>query len=368
MDQQYLKVLNYILENGIDNANDRTGHGRRRVFGIQERFDISEGKFPLVTTRKLNPMLPIVETCMFLSGQTNVSYLHEHGLKIWDKWALSKESVQRYFETLIERGMIEPQQAGYLMGSVDPLMLGDIGPMYGAMWRDFPRLDQNIHMLEATATVDDLPSDRAPLWRKAWEGFSEEEKASAPLDQFLLRNYYSTTDQINELIRNLKRDPYGSRHLVTAFNPSLNPIEGFDPDVQMLMGKGSLMACHAFFQVFVKPPKEEGGKKRLSLQFYMRSADVPVGSVANIAGYGFLAHALAHCLDMDADELIYTVGDAHIYLDQIEGVKEQIAREPRAVPTIRINPEKRDIFQITPADVIVDGYDPHPAIKYPVAK
>lgn len=366
--QAYQNLLQRILETGHDHAEDRTGKGRRRVFGVMERFDLSDGKFPLVTTREINPRMPILETLMFIGGHTNVAWLHQHNCHIWDQWAATLDSAKGYFGKLVERGLATPEQVEMLMAEADRDWMGEIGPMYGAMWRDWPRENEDIHLLEVTRTVDEVASDKREVWEQAWHGLTEAQKAEFPLDKWILRGYYSTVDQLNELRLNLLNDPYGSRHVVTALNPSFTPVSGLSPDQQIFVKKGSLMACHAMFQVFVTPPAFEGGKKRLSLSFYLRSADVPVGSAFNIAGYAFLAHLLAHVTDMEAHELIYTVGDAHIYFDQLEGVKEQLTREPRDTPRIRLNPDQRDLFKFTIDDVTIEDYNPHPKINYPVAK
>lgn len=364
----YLKLLDRIMHEGHDNAEDRTGKGRRRVFGVMERFDLSDGRYPLVTTRKINPANPILETLMFIGGHTNTAWLHEHDCKIWDQWAASTESARSLFTKMINKGIVTAEQAEMILAESGDDYVGEIGPMYGAMWRDWPRAEENIHMLEVVRTVDDMPSDRRSQWEAAWHDLPDEQKEQFPLEKWLLRGYYSTVDQLNELRLNLLKDPYGSRHVVTALNPAYTPVQGYAPDEQVFLKKGSLMACHAMFQVFVTPPAVEGGKKRLSLSFYLRSADVPVGSVFNIAGYAFLAHLLAHVTDMDTHELIYTVGDAHIYFDQIEGVKEQLTRTPREGPRIKLNPEQKDLFQFKLSDVQIEGYNPDPIINYPVAK
>lgn len=366
--RQYLDLLRIIRYYGIDFKDDRTGHGRRRFFGAMLRFDISNGKYPLVTTRKLFPLGPIKEMLMFIRGETNIKFLHDRQSKIWDQWAVTDKTYEAYFQNLVDLGKATPEQAAFLAMSAKKDAIGEIGPMYGAMWRCWPITNLQIDERTIRRTVDELPSDFVTRVSAAYEMLDHEQKKDMTLEKWLLTHYYSSVDQLNELVWNLRKDPYSSRHLVTAHNPEFTPVSGYSPDENVLLGKGSLMACHYSFEVFVKPPKEEGGKKRLSLKFNLRSADCSVGTPANIAGYAFLAHLLAHVTDMETDELIYMAADAHIYLDQLEGVEEQLTRAPRAVPTIRLNPDQKDIFAFDLADVSIEGYDPHPDIHYPVAK
>ena len=365
--RNYLDLLQDILDNGVDHEADRTGHGRRRVFGRQLRFDLKDGKMPIVTTRKINPAVAIHEILFFIMGNINIKYLNDNGVKIWDAWAIKAETVDGFLQKLVNANKITPEMAAQHVEEFNQGNYGDIGPMYGWLWRHWPISQTEINRESMFRKIEDLPSDFVRNVTAAWESLEEDRKMQVPLENWLLGHYYSAVDQLNELVLNLKSDPYGSRHVVTAFNPEYTPIPGFSPAENVLLGKGSLMPCHFAFQVFVQPPEEEGGKKRMSLQWFQRSVDSPVGLCHNIAGYALLTHLLAHCLDMEADELIFTGGDCHAYLDQIDLVKEQLSREPLQTPTIKLNPNQKDLFAITASDIEIVGYESHPAIKYPVA-
>lgn len=367
--QTYLDLLYYIQQHGTDHKQDRTGKGRRRVFGVQKRFDISNGKYPLVTTRYINPLTPIKEMLMFVGGHHTTDFLHEHGSKLWDAWAVTEKTYSDYFQDLVDRGFATPEQGAIMAMSVEKDNIGSIGPLYGPMWRTWPINRHEIDLRATTRKVDDLPSDLVARLTESWNTLPEEKQIEIPLETWLIQHYYSCVDQLNELVLNLKSDPFGSRHVVTALNPEFTPVPGYSPDMNVLLGKGALMPCHFSFQVFVDPPKEEGGKNRLSLMFNLRSSDAPVGLPTNIAGYAFLAHLLAHVTDMETDELVYTGGDVHIYLNQLDGVEKQLAKTPLESPTITLNPEKKDLFAFTPADVTIENYltDPEDKIVYPVA-
>lgn len=268
--KEYLEVLKHVYTFGVDHKEDRTGAGRRRVFSIQKRIDISNGRFPLVTTREINPMLAIGETLMFIKGLTNVDFLHSLGLKFWDAWSVKKETTVNYLQKLVDANLATPEQAAMAAMNIDPKLIGEIGPMYGHLWRHWPISNHEIHKPTMHRTVEDVPSDFKARLIDAYESVPEEEKTNMSLNDWILIHYYSAVDQLNELVLNLKKDPYGSRHLVTAFNPEYTPVPGYTPDENVLMNKGCLMPCHFAFQCFVNPPKEEGGKKRLSLKFHIR--------------------------------------------------------------------------------------------------
>ncbi|SMB84526.1 thymidylate synthase [Deinococcus hopiensis] len=262
--QPYLDLLRHILDSGVD-TQDRTGTGRRRVFGYQMRFDLAQG-FPLVTTKKIHFKGVVHELLWFLQGSSNIRYLQQHGVNIWDAWADEH---------------------------------GELGPVYGVQWRSWP------------------------------DGRG------------------GTIDQISRLIQGLRDNPYSTRHLVTAWNPA--EIEDM-----------ALPPCHTMFQFFVS----EG---RLSCQLYQRSADVPIGVPFNIASYALLTQMVAQVVGLKPGEFIHTFGDAHIYLNQMDGVREQLTREPRALPHVRLNPDVRDLFAFRCEDLQLLGYDPHPHIKMPVS-
>jgi len=260
----YLDLLQHVMENGTK-KEDRTGTGTVSIFGHQMRFDLSQG-FPLVTTKKTHLKSIIVELLWFLRGETNVRWLQENGVTIWNEWAKDD---------------------------------GELGPVYGYQWRNWPTPD-GTHV-----------------------------------------------DQIAEVVKTLKTNPDSRRIIVSAWN--VGYIE------QM-----ALPPCHAFFQFYVADGK-------LSCQLYQRSADLFLGVPFNIASYSLLVLMLAQVCDLEPGEFIWTGGDCHIYNNHFEQVKTQLAREPRALPTMKLNPAKKDIFSFELDDFTLEGYDPHPGIKAPVA-
>ncbi len=262
--RQYHDLMRHALEHGHVKS-DRTGTGTRSVFGWQMRFDLTEG-FPLVTTKKLHVRSIIHELLWFLRGDTNIRYLKENGVSIWDEWADEN---------------------------------GDLGPLYGHQWRHWPARDGG------------------------------------------------EIDQIARLIEGLKRDPDSRRHIVTAWNPA---------DIERM----ALPPCHALFQFYV-------ADGRLSCQLYQRSADIFLGVPFNIASYALLTLMVAQVCGYRPGDFVHTLGDAHLYANHLEQAKLQLAREPRALPTMRLNPEITDIFAFRYDDFTLEGYDPHPHIAAPVA-
>ena len=260
----YHELLKHILAQGIQ-KKDRTGVGTISTFGYQMRFDLSAG-FPLVTTKKIHLKSVIYELLWFLRGDTNIQYLKDRGVSIWDEWA-------------------DPE--------------GNLGPVYSKQWR---------------------------AWRKP-DG--------------------STIDQIAKVVERIKKHPEDRRLIVSAWN--VGEIEEM-----------ALPPCHCLFQFYVS----EG---RLSCQLYQRSADAFLGVPFNIASYSLLTMMIAQVTGLEPGEFIHTFGDVHIYLNHLEQVRLQLGREPRALPKMILNPEVKDIFQFKYEDFTLQGYDPHPAIKAPVA-
>jgi thymidylate synthase len=258
--KQYLDLLEHVIDKGIE-KKDRTGTGTISVFGYQMRFGLDEG-FPLLTTKKLHLHSIIHELLWFLKGDTNIAYLKQNKVKIWDAWADEK---------------------------------GDLGHIYGYQWRSWP----------------------SPDGRK--------------------------TDQIAEVVRALKENPDSRRHIVNAWNVG-------DLD------KMALPPCHILFQFHVA----EG---RLSCQLYQRSADIFLGVPFNIASYALLTMMMAQVTGLQPGEFIHTLGDAHIYLNHIDQVKLQLTREPRQLPVMRINPERRNLDEFIYEDFQVENYNPHSHIK-----
>jgi len=262
--QQYLQLMRHVLEQGCKKS-DRTGTGTLSVFGYQMRFDLAEG-FPLVTTKKCHLKSIIYELLWFLRGDTNIRYLNQNGVSIWDEWADER---------------------------------GDLGPVYGQQWR-------------------------------AW---------LAPNGQ--------TIDQIRQVIEQIKQSPDSRRMIVSAWNVGdLNQMK--------------LQPCHALFQFYVA----EG---RLSCQLYQRSADIFLGVPFNIASYALLTLMIAQVCGLKAGEFVHTFGDAHLYSNHLDQANEQLSREPRALPSMHLNPAVTDIFDFKYEDFTLTDYHPHPAIKAPVA-
>ena len=272
--RQYLDLVKHVLENG-ELKEDRTGTGTKSVFGYQMRFNLEEG-FPMVTTKKLHLKSIIYELLWFLNGDTNIKYLQENGVKIWDAWADSN---------------------------------GDLGPVYGFQWRN---------------------------WNN--DGI----------------------DQISNLINDLKNNPSSRRHLISAWNPSVLPDTSKSFETNVANGKAALPPCHAFFQFHVINGK-------LSCQLYQRSADIFLGVPFNIASYSLLTIMIAQVCDLKVGDFIHTFGDAHIYSNHFDQMKLQLTREPRKLPTIKINKEVKSIFDFKFEDFVLEDYNPHPHIKGKVA-
>ena len=262
--RQYLDLMQHILDYGVP-KNDRTGTGTLSIFGYQLRFDLNAG-FPLLTTKKIHLKSVIHELLWFLKGETNISYLKDNGVTIWDEWADEK---------------------------------GNLGPVYGYQWRSWP----------------------APDGRHI--------------------------DQIANIIEEIRRNPDSRRLLVSAWNVA-------DLD------KMALLPCHAFFQFYV-------AQNRLSCQLYQRSADVFLGVPFNIASYALLTLMMAQVCKLKSGELIHTFGDAHLYLNHVEHARDQLSRQPKKLPVMNINPAVKNIFEFKYEDFHLEGYEPHPAIKAPIA-
>ena len=262
--EQYLDLLRKALDEGV-RKDDRTGTGTLSVFGPQMRFDLRAG-FPLVTTKKVHVPSVVGELIWFVRGDTNVAWLHEHDITIWDEWA---------DET------------------------GDLGPIYGYQWRSWP----------------------APDGRHV--------------------------DQLAAVIERIRDDPDSRRLVVSAWNVADLP-------------RMALAPCHALFQFYV-------ADGRLSCQLYQRSGDLFLGVPFNVASYALLTHMVAQVTDLEVGELVHTLGDAHLYLNHLDQAREQLTREPRPLPELRLDPACSAIDDFTPESVQVVGYDPHPAIRAPIA-
>jgi len=260
----YLDLMRHVLEHGA-RKDDRTGTGTLSVFGYQMRFDLARG-FPLLTTKKVHLKSVVHELLWFLQGSTNVKYLRDNGVTIWDEWAKAD---------------------------------GELGPVYGYQWRSWP----------------------APDGRHI--------------------------DQISDVVAQIRRNPDSRRLIVSAWNVADIPSMALAP-------------CHAFFQFYVA----EG---RLSCQLYQRSADIFLGVPFNIASYALLTMMVAQVTGLKAGELVHTLGDAHLYLNHLDQAREQLTRTPRTLPVMRLNPEVKDLLAFRYEDFVLEGYDPAPAIRAPIA-
>ena len=262
--QQYLDLLDRVLKTGVEKS-DRTGTGTLSVFGHQMRFDLADG-FPMLTTKKLHTKSIVYELLWFLNGDTNIKYLKENGVSIWDEWADGN---------------------------------GELGPVYGYQWRSWPAAGGR------------------------------------------------SVDQIANVVNSIRTNPDSRRHIVTAWNPA---------DVDEM----ALPPCHCLFQFYV-------AEDRLSCQLYQRSADIFLGVPFNIASYALLTLMMAQVTGLKPGEFVHTLGDAHLYSNHLEQSHIQLTRAPRALPTMSLNPEVRDIFGFSFTDFTLAGYDPHPHIAAKVA-
>ncbi|HAB04909.1 MAG TPA: thymidylate synthase [Alcanivorax sp.] len=275
--KQYLELLHRARHEGTYKG-DRTGTGTYSLFGHQMRFDLAEG-FPLVTTKKVHLKSIIHELLWFLAGDTNIRYLKENGVSIWDEWATPD---------------------------------GDLGPVYGEQWRCWPTVDGGV------------------------------------------------IDQIDEVVAEIRRNPDSRRLVVSAWNPAVLPDPRLSPQQNAANGRQALPPCHCLFQFYVADGK-------LSCQLYQRSGDIFLGVPFNIASYALLTLMIAQVCDLQPGEFVHTLGDAHLYSNHVEQADKQLARAPRPLPTMTLNPAVRDLYTFRFEDFTLEGYDPHPGIKAPIA-
>ena len=273
----YLDLVRHVRRHGTK-KEDRTGTGTLSVFGYQMRFDLEEG-FPLVTTKKIHVKSVIHELLWFLRGDTNIRYLTDHGVSIWNEWATED---------------------------------GELGPIYGHQWRSWPTADGR------------------------------------------------RIDQMAELIENIRRRPHSRRLIVSAWNVADLPDESRSPQDNVRNGRMALAPCHALFQFYV-------ANERLSCQLYQRSADIFLGVPFNIASYALLTLMVAQVCGLKPGEFVHTLGDAHLYLNHLDQVDEQLSRQPFPLPRMQLNPEIRDIFSFRYEDFTLLDYRCHPAIRAPIA-
>lgn len=312
--KQYLDLEKFVLENGTQKG-DRTGTGTISTFGYQMRFDLAEG-FPIMTTKRVPFKLVVSELLWFLHGDTNIRYLLEHNNNIWNEWAFERwvASSEYTGPDMTDFGLRAEQdeafKAVYLeeMASFKSLILADdvFASKYGELGNIYGK-----------------------QWRE-WRTSTGE-----------------TIDQLADLIEMIKTNPNSRRLIVSAWNPEDVPTMALPP-------------CHTLFQFYVADGK-------LSCQLYQRSADIFLGVPFNIASYALLTHLIARETGLDVGEFVHTMGDAHLYNNHIEQVKEQLSRTPRALPKLVLSDKPASIFDFDVADITLEGYDPHPAIKAPIS-
>ncbi|MCX7710897.1 MAG: thymidylate synthase [Clostridia bacterium] len=313
-ENQYLNLLKHVLENGIK-KEDRTGTGTISVFGYQMRFDLNEG-FPLITTKRVPFRIISSELIWFIKGDTNIRFLLQHNNNIWNEWAFKKwvESPKYQGPDMTNFGLRSQQDE-------------EFNKQYEEQMEIFKKrvLEED----EFAKEFGGLGNVYGKQWRK-WKTTKGE-----------------TIDQLKDTIELIKKNPDSRRLLVSAWNPEDVPTMALPP-------------CHTFYQFYVADNK-------LSCQLYQRSADIFLGVPFNIASYALLTHMIAQECGLGVGEFVHTMGDAHIYLNHIEQIKTQLAREPRELPILKLNPNIKSVFDFDVKDIEIEGYNPHPTIKGAVA-
>lgn len=353
---QYLNLMERILTTGHKH-HDRTGVGRISLYGETLRFNVGEG-FPLVTTRKVPYLSIIRELLWFISGSTDTKILNDQGVHIWDSWAVKERHIDKFCKT---NGLHDLGDA--VTSNVSNQFLNSIGPMYGFLWRNAPVSE--VCKFYPEVDEDEIASDKLDAYRGQFMVLTATDRVKHDWKAFLKSCHYASVDQLQQLIVNLKKRPYSARHIVNSWNPSYVPFEDLPPQDNVLLGKGALAPCHVMFQCFVIP--NEHGKPKLSMQMTQRSADFPIGSVFNIAQYSLLLCLLAKIVDYEPYEFIYSLGDVHIYSNQVEGVKRQLQRTPNDMPKLVISDSMVDIYKCTLEDIIIANYIHHDPINYQIA-
>lgn len=313
-EQAYLNLCEMILDKGFQKG-DRTGTGTYSIFGHQMRFDLNKG-FPLLTTKKVNFRLIASELLWFLKGDTNIKYLLENNNNIWNEWA---------FEKWIKSDQYTgPDMTNFGLRSIEDESFNEVYQEQMKMFKENILSDDDF-----AAKFGDLGFVYGKQWRH-WETKNGE-----------------TIDQIKDVIHSIKNNPDSRRHIVSAWNPEDIPSMALPP-------------CHTLFQFYVADGK-------LSCQLYQRSADIFLGVPFNIASYALLTHLIAHECGLEVGEFVHTFGDAHIYSNHVEQIKTQLQRDVRELPKLKLNSEKQSIFDFELSDFEIVDYNPHPAIKAPIA-
>jgi thymidylate synthase len=310
----YLNLCRHVLENGFEKS-DRTGTGTKSTFGYQMRFDLNKG-FPLLTTKRVPFRLIASELLWFIKGDTNIRYLLQHNNNIWNEWA---------FKNWVESDEYEgPDMSEFGLRSQQD--------------EEFNKLFQEemVKFKERIVTDEEFAKkygELGPVYGKQWRAWQTTQG--------------ETIDQLKDVIEQIKVNPDSRRLIVSSWDPEFVPTMSLPP-------------CHTFFQFYVSDGK-------LSCQLYQRSGDIFLGIPFNIASYALLTHLIAHECGLEVGEFVHTLGDAHIYLNHLDQIKTQLSRDPKSLPTLKLNPEVESIFDFEMKDLEIKGYDPHPTIKAPVA-
>ena len=362
--QQYLNLVRKVIDEGEDRP-DRTGTGRRNLFGASMEFDLTGGKLPLVTTRKVPIKNFIKETLWFLTGSESAQELKDNGCNIWNGWMVTTEDIQIFMDKFVPDD--DQGRKALLQDGIANMMLGAIGPMYGSTWRNAP--SSGYHTIVDTP-LNEIAEDKLNDYRELYElteGKIEGNDEPITFEKFASTLYNQSVDQLQQLIVNLKKRPFSARHIITGWIPANVPDEDYSPQINVLMRKGALPPCHMLMQFFVNKPAHEGGKLRLSCKMYQRSADLCLGVPTNSAQYAMLTMMIAHVSGMEPYRFIHEFGDVHLYMDHIEKAKIQIEREPQESPTLKLNPDVTCIYDFKEEDIVVEGYNPLEPIHYGVS-
>ncbi|WP_333902871.1 thymidylate synthase [Achromobacter insolitus] len=318
MDKQYLGLLEDILAHGTQKG-DRTGTGTISVFGRMYRHDLSEG-FPLLTTKKLHIKSILHELLWFLKGDTNIKYLKENGVSIWNEWATPE---------------------------------GELGPVYGSQWRSWPAHELiNLGAPNSEIRVNSV-TDQGYKRLGVLEEISEDGKVHTAL-------FYKELDQVQKLIDGLRKNPNSRRHIINAWNVAYLPDEAKKPQQNAIEGRMALPPCHIMYQFYVANGK-------LSCMLTQRSADCFLGVPYNAASVSFLTHMIAQQCDLEVGEIVHSFGDLHLYQNHLEQARLQLSREPRPLPKLVIKRKPDTIFDYKFEDFEIIDYDPHPHIPAPIA-
>lgn len=360
MKQQH-DLMQRILDEGYEHS-DRTGVGRISLYNVFLDFNVRDS-IPIVNTQKVFYNTAIKELLWMLGGHDRID-VPGLELPIWKKWALTDEGIENnrnFIKEQVCKKMGNDSTEEYINEVIEyrkRSSSGTVGKMYPETWRHAP--NNNIYSIRPQRTPEELPSDLKAKYEKYYYNGSNLREMN--------NLYWARYDQINEVFLNLKKRPHSSRHRVSAWIPEWLPDEDKDSQYNILNGRGSLTPCHSFFQFTVGRPDSVTGKPTLNLFLYQGSMDVPVGKSYNLVCYSVMLHMFAHLLNMTPNRFSVSVGDAHIYSNQVEFVKEQLSRKELDIkPTLEILGEHTDPFSFKPEHLVIHGYDSHPHIKYPVA-